>query len=400
MITVTTFGNFQAVSENKVLDEKNLRSNMLLRLFMYLILHRDQALSTDILIDALWFDEEVDNPVGALKNLMYRLRKTLEKSYGANEYILTSRGSYQWNNDIKVIVDYEKFEQLISKAKAESSEDKALVKYEQAIALYNGVFLNALKDCSWIQTLSTYYQSLYLSSVKALADLYVKTKQYEYLDRLVTAALAFDNADEQLYCYQVEARMRMNKISLALESYDNAKEIIEKELGVRKTAILNKVYEELLALSKSTTADTINEVHEDISEENPEGVFFCGYPIFREIYHLEARKNARSDDDETLVLLTLEGKSSDTKEVAEFRVKQAMQAMEQCIRESLRVGDVASKYSESQFILMLQSCNNDYAHLVVNRLISRLHSMNSKYSNVKISFDIRTVSIDNDLIDK
>jgi len=399
MIAVNTFGHFQAVCDDKILNEKNLRSPMLLRLFMFMIIHRDQPLSTDNIISSLWFDEEeVDNPVGALKNLMYRLRKSLEKQLGPRDYILTSRGSYQWNPEISVILDYEKFEQLINEAKSQSNDDRSLIKYEQAVDLYEGEFMSSLKECSWIQSLSIYYQSLYLSSVKALGELYVKSGQYEYLERLSTNALLFDNADEQLYCYQIMARMRMNKISLALESYDNAKGIIERELGVRKTTILNKVYEELLAMSKSSSADDINEVHEEITEENPEGVFFCGYPIFKEIYHLEARKNARSEEDEILMLLTIEGKESDTPDIANFRVKSAMNAMEKCIRESLRVGDVASKYSDSQFILLLPSCNSDYAHLVGNRLIAKLNDMNPKFRNVSIKLDIRDVTLDVDLL--
>lgn len=400
VITVSTFGGFQAVFNDSVLNEKNLRSIMLSRLMIYMIIHRDQALSTDTIISAIWLeDESIDNPVGALKNLMYRLRKTLDKILGENQYIITNRGSYQWNLDCGVVMDSEKFEQLINEAKSESLDDKALIKYEQAIGLYQGEFLPSLKDCYWVQSLNTYYQSLYISAVKALADLYKKTCQYELLDRLVTNALSFDNADEQLYCYQVEARMRLNKIALALESYDNAKVIIERELGVRKTTVLNKIYEELLAMSKSASANDIEEVHEEIAEENPEGVFFCSYPIFREIYHLEARKTARSDEDEILMLITIEGKKTDTKEIAEFRIKKAMATMETCIRDSLRVGDVASKYSDSQFILLLPTCNADYASLVGNRLISKLYAINDKHRNVSIKLDIREVSLENDLID-
>lgn len=401
MITINTFGSFQATYKEKTLDEKSLRSNMLLRLFMYMVLHRDHSLSTDTLIGALWFDDDsIDNPSGALKNLMYRLRKTLESVFGADDYILTARGSYQWNPDIKVVLDNEKFEQLISKAKTYSSEDKIMNILEQALDLYEGEYMSSLKDCSWVQSMNTYYQSLYLSSVKTLCDIYVKREQYEYLDRLATKALLVDNADEHLFCYQIQARMRLNKISLALESYDNAKSTIERELGVRKTNILNKVYEELLAMSKSSSADNIEEVQEEIVENDIDGVFFCGYPIFKEIYHLEARKNVRSEEDEMLMLITISGKESDLPDVANFRVKQAMNAMETCIRQSLRVGDVASKYSDSQFILLLPSCNEDYAYLVGNRLLQKLHDMNKKYENVSINLDIKPVTLDEELIGK
>jgi len=401
MIIVKSFGGFQMTDENVILDEKSIKSVMLTKLIMYLMIHKDRPLSMDNLIDTLWEeDEEVENPIGALKNLMYRLRKLLDKTFGENEYIITSRGTYRWNPDIRVVYDAEKFDSLITEVKTEDDEEKVISKLELATSLYEGEFLNVLKDCYWVQSLRTYYHSMYLSSVKALAELYSKHKEFENLDKLASTALTFDTADEQLFCYQIEARMRMNKIGLALESYDIAREIIEKELGVRKTTILNKVYEELLATSNSSKAYAIDEVHEDILEEHPEGVFFCGYPVFKEIYHLEARKARRSDEEMSLVLLTVEGKKDDNNpsDIKAFRMKQAMTALEECIYASLRVGDVASKYSDSQFILLLASCNDDFAHLVCNRLIANLYEKNSKYRSWNIKMHVESVCTGDDLI--
>lgn len=80
---------------------------------------------------------------------------------------------------------------------------------------------------------------------------------------------------------------------------------MDKDLGVRKTVMLNKVYEELLSVTKGVSSYNIDEVKEDINEESMEGVFMCGYPVFKEIYHLEVRKSARSTIPESLVLVTV-----------------------------------------------------------------------------------------------
>ncbi|MDD6505685.1 MAG: BTAD domain-containing putative transcriptional regulator, partial [Lachnospiraceae bacterium] len=251
MLTVNTLGNFQITDGNETIDSASLHSNMLFKLLMYMLLYRDKTLTVDDISEAIWQAEETDNPAGALKNLMYRLRKSLGQAFeGGNDYIITDRGSYRWNSDIKVNLDIEKFEELINEAKNENVFEDAIIKYEQAIAIFQGDFLTCLLDLHWILTLNTYYHSLYLSCVKGLSELYIKTAQYEKLDRLFNEALIYESGDEQLYCYQIEARMSCGKISLALESYEKAREIMEKELGVRKTTILNKVYEELLAMSK------------------------------------------------------------------------------------------------------------------------------------------------------
>lgn len=398
MLTVSTFGKFQVTDGTAIMNDENLRSPMLSKLFMYMLIYRDKTLTTDDIASAIWQDEEIDNPAGALKNLMYRLRKSLASKFGDSEYILTNRGSYRWNPDIEVVLDTEQFEKLVNSAKNENVYEDAISKFERAILLYNGGFMNKISDMHWIQTLGTYYSSIYLSVVKALAELYIKMERYEELEKLCNEALQYENADEQLYCYQIEARMRSGNITLALESYEKAREIMEKELGIRKTTILNKVYEELLAMSKGQTAYNINEVKEDIAEEDPQGVFMCGYPIFKEIYHLEVRKSVRSEVPENLVLFTIEGRKEDPKEVAEFRVKSAMVGLETVIKDSLRVGDVAAKYSDSQFIILLPSCNKELAATVANRIVSSFYNLNSKYKNVTVHINIEEVSVDGQMV--
>jgi DNA-binding SARP family transcriptional activator len=398
MLTIDTFGKFQVTDGFGVLDDETLRSPMLLRLLMYMLLYRDKVLTTEDISAAIWQEEEIDNPAGALKNLMYRLRKALAAAFGEGDFIITNRGSYHWNPEQKVNLDTDNFEDLVRKAKTEHLTEAAMEHYEQAVRLYQGEFMPQLSDMSWISTLGTYYHSMYLSAVKALAELYVKEGHFELLEELCNEALRYESGDEQLYCYQIEARMRCGKIALAIESYEKAREIMEKELGIRKTTVLNKVYEELLSMSKGQSAYTMNEIREDIVEEEPEGVFLCGYPIFKEIYHLEARKSTRSEEEENLVLMTLSSKKKLAPELSAYQVKRAMAGLEETIRESLRVGDVAAKYSDTQFIVLLPSCTGELALLVANRLIANLYEKNNAYRNINVRVNIERVSTSGKLV--
>lgn len=398
MLTVNTLGKFQITDGNVIVNEETLHSVMVEKLLMYMFIYREKTLTQNEIAAALWQNEDVENPAGALKNLMYRLRKSLISAFGDNEYILTNRGSYRWNPDIEISLDIESFENIIKKAKETNVYEDAILMYEKAIDMYNGDFMPSLWDMHWIMTLSTYCHSLFITAVKSLSELYIKFEKYEELEKLCNMALIYESGDEQIYCYQIEARMRCGKISLALESYEKARETMEKELGIRKTTVLNKVYEELLSMSKGQNIFNINEIHEDIVEENPQGVYFCGYPIFKEIYHLEARKCTRSDDPETLLLLTLECQNSDSEEIAKFRIKRGMVALEETIKDSLRVGDVAAKYSDSQFILLLPTCNYEYAMIVANRIISKFHEKAEKFKNLKILVDIEKVSTSGKLV--
>ena len=110
MLSVNTLGKFQVINEEDVLNDDNIRSAMMTKLLLYILIHRDQTLGTDEIASALWQEEEVENPAGALKNLMYRLRTLLKQHFGEGDFILTNRGSYYWNPDIKVVIDAEEFE--------------------------------------------------------------------------------------------------------------------------------------------------------------------------------------------------------------------------------------------------------------------------------------------------
>lgn len=399
MLTVITLGKFQITNGETVLTEDALRSVMVEKLLIYMLLYRDKILTQNEISSALWQNEDVDNPTGALKNLMYRLRKCLINSFGDNEYILTNRGSYKWNPEIVINIDIEMFESKINQAKSTNVSEEAMIILEQAVMLYDGLFMSKIMDMHWISTFSAYYHSLYITAVKLLAELYVKFERYEELEKLCNNALTYETGDEQIYCYQIEARMRCGKISLALESYEKARETMEKELGVRKTTVLNKVYQELLSMSKGQSIFNINEICEDIVEKDPQGVYFCGYPIFKEIYHLEARKCSRNGVPEILLLLTLDCVNSESDEIAKFRIKRGMSAFEETIRECLRVGDVAAKYSDSQFILLLPTCNYEHAMLVANRLISKFYEKAEKYKCIKVYIDLEKISNAGNIVD-
>lgn len=401
MITVSTLGEFQLDNGVAVINEETLRSAMLTKLLAYMLTNKDKVLGVDEISSAIWQGEETDNPAGALKNLMYRLRKMLKTSFGEAEYIMSTRGSYRWNSQVNILIDIDAFQENVKKAELELKKNdlKAMDYYEKAITIYKGDFMGKYADLPWMITLSSYYHSMYLTSVKALAELYLENRMFEQLEKLCSKAVKYEQGDEQLYCYLIQARMRMNKVRLAFESYENARSIMEKEVGIRKTVVLNKVYEELLSMDKGEQLLGIDEVCEEIAEEDKEGVFFCGYPIFKEIYHLEVRKNERNPIPQNLVLLTIMESTGAMEKIAEFRVNKAMISLEKIIRECLRVGDVAAKYSNSQYIILLPTCTNEDATNVARRIVSRFNDECKLSDNIKIQVDIEPVSDENSFVD-
>ena len=142
MFTIRTLGKFQIKNEEHTLNEDDIRSSKLTNLLGYLLIHRNQSVTIDELAEALWLEDETENPAGALKNLMYRLRTLLKKHFGETEFILTRQGSYHFNPELEVRVDAEQFEQMLEGIKQKQmKEEEAILELNTALALYQGDFM-------------------------------------------------------------------------------------------------------------------------------------------------------------------------------------------------------------------------------------------------------------------
>lgn len=397
ILTVSSLGKFEISGNGKVLNDDVMRSDMLTKLLMYLLIHREHPVSIQELSEALWSEDETDNPAGALKNLMYRLRTILKKTFGDEDYILTSRGVYSWNPKVEVIIDAEQFEQYCEEGKKTSDKLKSMDCYERAVELYQGDFMPRIMDRHWVMTLSTYYHSLLISAIKSLSGLYMKEERYEDVEHLCTEVLEYDSVDEWLHCTLITSLIRQNKQKLAMQQYEEAVKLLYDALGVRNSAQLKAVHEELLKMSKGADAEGIENVHEDMTEkEEPEGAYICGYPVFREIYRLEARKISRLGESEYILLMTLQLKdgavTEDNKKMGKFLMKQAMNQVEEVLEESLRIGDVAARYSDSQFVVLLPTCTYESCLMVTQRILSRFYAKN-KGRRIEIKTDYEEVAL-------
>lgn len=389
MLKVNTLGKFQITYEGKTLDNEEIRSVMMDKLLVYLMLYRNQTLTVNELMDALWQEEEIDNPAGALKNLMYRLRNLLKKHFGDVNFILTGRGTYSWNPEVELEMDAECFEKLAEQAKnSEADEKVAIHLYETAMALYQGEFMAGIQEMHWAVTRSVYYHSVFLQCLKRLAELYIHNEMYEELENICNTAINYDKTEEQIYYYLMLARMKSNKMQLAMETYESAKRILQAQFGAGVSPKLQGLYEELLKQGNKSEATDISKVQEDIAEKNPQGAFYCGYPVFREIYRLEARKMRRMTNGAYILLLTVESVMKESEKVASFRVKNAMIHLEEIVMETLRLGDVVSRYSDNQFIIMLQNCGYEAGEIVAKRIIQQFSAAYSNYKNIKIQVDL------------
>lgn len=369
-LDVQMFGKFQITNKDGILTTENIRSEMLTRLLTYMVYYRDKSLTVQELIEMLWSEDESDNPAGALKNLMYRLRNLLKKTWGDYDFIVTGRGTYQWNPQVILKVDAEEFEQYYKEMSGESDVEKQIKKGKEAVELYQGMFLPELSGEYWVISTATYHNSLYLTIVKKLAELLEQENRYPELEQVCRKALRFETLDEEIHCYLMKALIADNKQSIAAEHYTKTVKYLYDTLGVRPSEEMQEIYEEMQKRQHDHESN-IDTIQEELKEkELPTGAFLCEYGVFRKIYALEARSSRRMGISIHLALVSMYLNMRPNEQQSKYQsiLSEGMNILEKTLLSGLRNSDIICRYSVNQFLIMLPACQYEDAKMVINRL--------------------------------
>jgi len=391
-IYIQLFDQF-CISDGEIsLGEEEMHSKMLLKLFSYIYTHKRKVITTEELIDALWEGEESVNPPGALKNLVYRLRNILKEKWPKEEFILSARGSYQWNHEVDAISDTERLKDFYQLGMKEENLELSKEHLRKAIEQYRGEFLPKASRSAWVISEGTFYHSIYLSAVKELAKLLEQQEEYELLEEICNEALKRDSLNEELHGWFIKALLHQKKVSLAEGQYKKAAELLYENLGVSPSEELKNLYQEFLKKSHKVGKD-IFFIQQELSQSERVGAFFCEYGVFKEIYLLERAKVNRVESSVCLVLITLEP-LWDVERVSQEYLKivnEGMEFLHKILVEKLRIEDVVSRYSFSQYILMLSSRQEDVAGKVMERIKSHFNHSYKRKPRARLAIEIEKV---------
>ena len=366
-IKLQLFGSFCLQSDTGVLSEELLSSNQLLRLLTYILIYRNKVLTHQDLIEQFW-DNDLKNPKGSLKNMIYRLRNAM-KVLGEDEYICTLYEAYQWNPEIEVEADYEQWEKLVKELHFTADEEKREKLSTEIVSRYNGNITARVAGESWILSRVVGYQSHYLDTVKILCEILEKQKRWAEMENYCNGAMKVDSLDEDIHCMYLRSLYGQSKYDLAFLHYEKVNKMFYESMGNYYPEKLRSEFQKLLSENSGSILDA-EEVHKELTgEEETKGAFFCDYQVFRQIYKMEARRLKRLGLAEYVMLLTLKRKN----EVYEGKavdpvLEKGMSQLEELLRSSLRVGDVLTRYSITQFIVLLPACSYESGIKVGKRI--------------------------------
>lgn len=392
-VQVTTLGSFCLSLNGREICSDTTRALKQWNVLAYLIINRDRTISQSELIETFWADEDRANPVSALKTLFHRLRALLDSLFpdGPNP-ILSQRGAYCWNPSFHCTVDAEEFEKLCrSAANPDGTIQQRIALYEQALDLYQGNFLPRLSDQLWVIPISARYHSCYIDAVKECAELLKVDGQYQKMYEISSRASELHPLDEQLHIQILQALMGLGNASAALKHYEQATDLIYRNLGVRPSDEMSALFRKIMASGERVHHDLDAIQSEMMAGEQRSGAFVCDYGFFQEIYRLEARRVMRTGSCMHIALLTVSRTDGSVPPLKQLNP--AMDHLVHVIATSLRRGDVVTRYGTCQYTILLPSANYEDSTMVMERIVN---NFNKSYPAriLHLHFAIQAIHID------
>ena len=384
---ITLLGSFAIVCSNgREFSDRNSRSRKMLSLIAYLIAHRGRDISQSELIEALWANEDMDDPANTLKTLLHRARMTLgDLGYASGkEIILSTHGGYAWNTRLPIAIDAEEFDNTCRQAFAADGEVQ-LALLRRGISLYAGDFLPKCAEDAWASPLIMYYRSQYLKCVRLAVEILTGMGEFAEVIEIYQKAVVIEPYDESLHLSLLRALIDNGMQQTALQHYNNITEQFQREFGIDPSPELIALHKEIVKTTKITEMN-LHVIREELREsEKIEGAFFCEYEFFRDVYRLNARAASRSGQIVHIALISvIEGAG---KPLTTRRLNTAMDHLRHTIAHSLRRGDVFTRYSVSQFLLMLPTANRDNSEKILNR-ISKAYRKEHPRSNILLHYSV------------
>ena len=368
VLVVKMLGGFSVSHNGVYVVSEHSRESKVVFFLQYLLAHRDRPLPQEELIDVLLGEEDGRNPVNTLKNIAYRARKLfLDAGLPAKEYIYNRRGAYGFSAHVQCDVDAERFGALLGNAKRAVNDDERLQYLQQAFACYDGDFLPRSFSQTWVVPRAVKYQDMFCECVSELCAQLLARGEFATMLRVTEKAVTLYPYIEDFHIQRVRCLHKLGRIKEVVTEYESACAILFDELGVTPSEEFRDVYRTATAGLENMAA-SVEQVLTGIMEGDDAdgGAYYCNYHIFSNTCRFVSRHVERLGQSAFLVLCTLA--DDQDRQLTPERIKGIAPAFHKSMGETMRRSDIYTRYSPSQFLILLTGLNSENCNMVLHRL--------------------------------
>ena len=368
ILQVDMLGEFSVRFGEQCLSD-NSRSRKVWLLLAYLLYHHNRVVPQEELIRLLWADGSRDNPTGALKTTMHRVRAVLD-AFGSSmghDLILRRGEGYCWNPEHSPALDLHRFERLCLEADTQFDEDACLQLRLEALALYRGDFLPKLASEAWVMPIATYYHNLYVETLLTTLPMLEARGRFRETIELCHAALVIEPYHEPIYQHRMRALLQTGERSAAAAVFEEMSELLLSAFGVLPSDESRTLYRQAVQSERMQTIPS-GMLASLLREETPaHGALLCDFDFFRTIYQSKARTMERSGEAAHIGLISVT--DSEGRDLPRRSLDRAMENLQEQVCFNLRRGDIVSRCSGSQYIILLSGANYENSCMVCERII-------------------------------
>ncbi|MBQ4354640.1 MAG: winged helix-turn-helix domain-containing protein [Clostridia bacterium] len=370
VLHINMLGEFTLTCADQRISCTGNRSKLIWNLLAYLLCHRGNWVSTDELLSVIWKPEKNDNPAGAMRTAIHRARQILHPltPHGGYQLLLSKNGGYMWNPDVKAVIDTELFEERIRALHDASDADETEICLS-ALELYNGKFLAPQFSEIWVLPMQTHYHNQYEMLIDRVIPALEQACRFDEGIAICRKAIRIDPYSEKIHRYLMRFLLHREEYQEVIRIYEDLSQLLLSAFSAVPDQETRDLYQEALDSLQSKTTVSPELLQSQLNEQGEiTGAIVCDYDSFQKLYQAQARTIVRSGIVIHTVLLTL--KSRIGSDLSPRRLSSVMDNFEKHLSHSLRKGDVITRCSVSQFILMLPSANYENSCKVCDRFIS------------------------------
>jgi DNA-binding SARP family transcriptional activator len=203
-------------------------------LLAILVLHANDVVRTERLIDELWGESPPESAVASLHNHVSRLRKDL-----GGEVIATRPWGYVLRTEPDAI-DFNRFQTLVSEAQPLPARERAK-RLREALALWRGSPLSDLGDEWALRDDIERLESVRVDAVEQRIEADLQMGRNGELVPELEALVAAHPLRERLRGQLILALYRAGRQAEALETYRETRRVLIEELGIEPSAELREL---------------------------------------------------------------------------------------------------------------------------------------------------------------
>lgn len=234
-LNIHLFGDHTLSIDGKKLDLMEWKSPHLREFFLYLVMHPQGRISTEIVMDELFSDDDVKKSKNRLYVSIHRVNRFLHDQFGIKEpFIQNQQGFVFFNQDLVEEIDLQVYRKLTSVANQLWYDDQeaAVELMQKANKIYQDELLSDFLYYDWLEKYRKSLQQTHGKLLKRLAAYYLRfknKKEYEETSQQLIHLFPFN---ESLYHDYISYLHLENRQLEAHYWFNQLKTLLEKELGL------------------------------------------------------------------------------------------------------------------------------------------------------------------------